>query len=188
MIYFKPKPEKIIETLLYLTPHVPTDELNQCKCAKLIYLADIKHLNEFGRPITFDQMVATEYGPVPSVALSILKLDEATARRYELNYDDLPFKITKEDEEVALEPTREIDRMIFSKSDTRILDEVIEEFGARSFADLYGLTCGHVAYENAWDSRGTSSQYPMKIEDMIEDSPQKEDLIEYLRDIAPTIA
>lgn len=181
-IQFKPKIDKIIETILYLS-HKGI-RLDQYKIVKLIYLADKEHLNRYGRPITFDRIVAMENGPVASKAYDILKgrpvagVDPAT----------LPFTLRKIDPLIFVEdPMREVNKHIFSKSDLRVLDEVCEQYGDADFLTLYNLTHTHFAYRKAWEARGRKRSTDMFFEDLIEERKEKENVVEDLALIAPHI-
>ena len=71
----KPHYRKILESLIFLISeaskrgHRPT----QYDLVKSIFIADLWHMNKHGRPITFDNHVAMEHGPVPSEAYDMLK-------------------------------------------------------------------------------------------------------------------
>lgn len=174
-IEFTAKPDKIVETILYLS-HKLTD-LSRFKIVKLIYLADKEHLNQYGRPITFDTMVAMENGPVASMTYDILKQD----KRRGIDYARLPFDYTKKGKLDYIEnPKRAINKKLFSKSDLAILDKIIEKYGGMSSGGLWDLTHEHAAYKNAWQSRGDKKSVTMRFEDIIEDDSKKDSLIEEL--------
>ena len=177
-IVFKPKPEKIVECLLHLLTQAKS--FDQFKVCKLIYLADVEHLNRFGRPITYDSIVAMKKGPVPSMTYDIIKDKKS---------EDLPFGLKFEGKFIYLaNPKRAVNMKKLSESDIQILDEVIEKHAHQNFDELSDLTHEHIAYKNAWDARGQKGSVPMRVEDMIEDAPDKKDLIEKLRFLAPHIA
>ena len=184
-IAFKPKPEKIVECLLHLLTKV--EGLDQYKACKLIYLGDVEHLERFGRPITYDSIFATKNGPVPSMTYNIIK-GNANARR-RINFDDLPFDRKVEGKSIYLvNPKRAVNMKKLSESDIQILDEIIEKHAHQNFDELFNLTHEHIAYKNAWDAGGQKGRVLMRVEDMIKDAPDKEDLIENLRFAAPHIA
>ena len=59
-------------------------QLTQYDIVKTLFLADRQHLNEFGRPITFDNYVAMTHGPVPSCSYDLLKSNEYRIRHLRL--------------------------------------------------------------------------------------------------------
>ncbi len=175
-IQFTPKTEKIIEAILHIA-HNCTD-LSRYRIVKLIYLADKEHLNRFGRPITFDRMVAMENGPVPSTTYSLLKRDGRLA----INYKKLPFDFVSRGKFDYIEnPKRAVDEKKLSKSDIKILDVIIKKYGQESFGTLFDITHEHSAYKNAWRARDGKNSKVMRVEDMIEDKETKKELIEELR-------
>ncbi|HBP60233.1 MAG TPA: hypothetical protein DD668_11675 [Alphaproteobacteria bacterium] len=68
----KPNTAKIRESVLFLLNNTSAG-LDQYKIAKAIFLADVGHLNKFGRPITYDNYVAMKFGPVPSKTYDLLR-------------------------------------------------------------------------------------------------------------------
>ncbi len=123
--------EKAVEAILYIVSRISEPTLH--KVAKVLYFADRKHIDRYGRFITGDQYVAMKNGPVPSATYDILKyirgdnvpcrFDHARALifvhgRYNLSVD------------------RDADTDYFSDSDIECLDESIAENGSLSFSEL----------------------------------------------------
>jgi hypothetical protein len=79
-------------------------------------------------------------------------------------------------------PRRDFDVELFSRSDLRVVDEVLEKYGHLDFDALFNLTHSHTAYKKAWAARGASARSPMSYDDMIE-SPQKRESL--VADIGP---
>ena len=179
---FRPKLDKIVELLLYLTHKRP--DADHYQAVKFLYLADRLHLNRYGRPITFETYFALPYGPVASHALDLLRRNSAALRQAKI--DELPFEVEQLDKTIYLRaPKRAVDHDIFSKSDLKVFDEVLEEFGKLSFGKLYDITHAHFAYKNAWENRKSGSKSaPIKYEDMIEESARKADLVNEAEQVA----
>jgi uncharacterized phage-associated protein len=180
---FRPKFEKIIELMLYIAHARPNADKYQV--VKLMYLADREHINTYGRPITFEQYAALPFGPVASNAMDLMEGDRYTFRKAGIS--ELPFEVGKkliDAKEVAClsTPKRDVDFDVFSKSDIRIMDDIIERFGNKTFDELFNITHEHEAYKRAWRRRGTSRSSPMLYEEMIEDDSLRGHLLE---DIAP---
>jgi uncharacterized phage-associated protein len=51
-------------------------EINKLKALKLVYFADRYHLRRFGRPITGDEYLAMEFGPVASSAKDLAEMGD----------------------------------------------------------------------------------------------------------------
>lgn len=181
-ISFRPKPEKIVELLLYLAHKRPGADHYQA--VKFFYLADKLHLNRYGRPITFERYCALPYGPVASIALDLLKGDSKALQAAKIK--ELPFETRKLDKIIYMkEPKRAVDYDLFSKSDLMVFDEILRKYGKYNFDQLYRLTHSHAAYKNAWSTRGTLKSVPMKYEDMIEESAEKAEMVDELSVMAP---
>ena len=173
-IRFKLKPEKLVETILYLARQGL--ELDQYKLVKLLYLADRDHFRRFRRPISFDRYVAMQYGPVASYALRLIKGGKVTG----IDRSDLPFEFKKLDKLIFIErPKRDIKRDLFSKSDLMVLDQTVATYGAMGFHALYRLTHDHYAYDRAWSARKTDAD-EMRFEDFLDETADKEALVEDL--------
>ena len=177
-IRFEPKVDKIIEVILYLA-RCKDIELDIYKVVKLVYLADVLHLNEYGRPLTYDQMVAMEYGPVPSTTYSILKKDK---RLRGVDYDNLPFDFIELGGRTYIEnPNREVNTEHFSKSDLKVLEETVKEYGKKSFRQLYNMTHEHEGYKRAWSRKGNRRSNPIQFEDLIDKSKTKAERVDNMR-------
>ena len=182
-LQFRPKFEKIIEFMLYLAHARPNADKYQV--VKLMYLADREHINIYGRPITYEQYAALPFGPVASNAMDLMERDRFTFKK--AGVDSLPFEIGTlviDSKEVPClsRPLRDVDMDIFSKSDIKVMNDIIERFGSKSFDELFNITHEHRAYKNAWRRRGSARSSPMLYEEMIEDDSMRAKMIE---DIAP---
>lgn len=182
---FRPKYEKIVELLLYLAHKKPG--VDKYQVVKLFYLADKEHLNRHGRPITQEKYFALPYGPVASTAKELMERNFYTLKR--ANLESLPFEVEvrkrpgKEPLLVIGPPKREVDYDLFSKSDLRVIDEVIEKYGEFDFDALYQLTHRHEAYRRAWDNRPRDAKAaPMLYEEMIDSRGRRDEILE---DIGP---
>ncbi|MBG6208372.1 putative phage-associated protein [Labrenzia sp. EL_126] len=186
---FRPHFEKIIELLVYLAHKKPGADKYQA--VKFFYLADREHLNRYGRPITFEKYYALPYGPVASNAKDIIEGDSWTMRA--ANLSDLPIRMETKpgrgpdsrDIVVLAEALRDVDYDVFSKSDIRVFDEIIDTYGDMSFDDLFRITHDHAAYVNAWARRGGSRRAEMDYSEMIESEEMREKV---QSDIAPIAA
>ena len=71
---FKPDPAKVLAAICFLIEEAGErgEELTQYDIVKSIFKADERHLNDFGRPITYDNYIAMEHGPVGDMAIDML--------------------------------------------------------------------------------------------------------------------
>lgn len=61
---------KLKAIILYFS--INTKYLGKVKLAKLIYFLDFIHLKSYGRPITYDNYVNLEHGPIPSTIKNLI--------------------------------------------------------------------------------------------------------------------
>jgi uncharacterized phage-associated protein len=143
-------------------------EFTKGKACKLVFLADHLHLVRYGRPITGDWFAAMDHGPVPSHTLDLLNAvetgvptDDASHRLIRALKVDARFQFPR------ISASEAINQSHLSRSDSMVLDEVIEKYGTMSFKQLRTLTHEFEAYKAAWDRRsGLSSA--MRFEEFFE--------------------
>ncbi|TGP57238.1 DUF4065 domain-containing protein [bacterium M00.F.Ca.ET.230.01.1.1] len=183
---FRPNLEKIVELLVYLAYKMPG--VDKYQAVKFFYLADKEHLNRHGRPITSDAYFALPYGPVASKAKELIEQDKWTMR--EAGLKELPFKTErkgrqgpdKNDLIIICGALRDVDFDVFSNSDLRVFDEILNKYGKYDFDDLYNITHEHEAYKKAWAKRGPYKRSKMSYDDMIESNEQRAKIVS---DIGP---
>lgn len=186
---FRPNLSKIVELLLYLAHKKPGSDKYQA--VKFFYLADREHLTRYGRPITFESYYALPYGPVASKAKELLEEDRWTMKEAGINV--LPFRTQKKarsgpnksDLVVIGEPLRDVDFDIFSRSDLKVFDEILEKYGDLNFQQLFEITHDHFAYKRAWRDRGHMKRSEMRYEEMIDDEELRKKIV---ADIGPVAA
>ena len=147
--------------------------------SKLLYFADKKHLDEYGRFICGDNYVAMKHGPVPSVTYDILKsvkncghpafdrkvLEEFTsALEIQSNYVVIP----------RIPPDLEF----LSETDVECLNFAVENYGTMSFSELTNLS-----HDEAYEATGFNDY--IDIEDIAKMFSDADALLEHLRDPAP---
>lgn len=172
-ILFNRKPEKIIEVILYL---VQERALTTYQIVKFFYLADREHLRRYGRPISYDRYVAMKAGPVASTAYDLIKGNEI----HGIDSDKLPFERVEIGAYWGISnPSREVNFNLFSKSDIKILDEILETYRKHSFEKLYELTHKHEAYDKAWRNRTTNAD-EMSFGDFFEGMDNRDAIVDEL--------
>lgn len=149
--------EKILAAIRYVIVEAGKKELSvtQYDIVKTIFLADRAHLNEYGRPITFDNYVAMEHGPVPSLTYDFLKGNDYILKKYGIKsfgwkkYDikgskKSKFSITKSYK----------DEGVLSASDKEALSSALIIVESLGFGQIRKLTHEDPAYEEAWKGDG----------------------------------
>jgi len=179
---FKPKLDKLVELLLYLSHK--KQHVDHYRACKLIYLADWVHLNKYGRPVVADTPKAMQFGPVATKSYELLKRNPAVMR--EARIDDLPFETRQLDKTIYIgPPKRAVVRELFSRSDLATFDAVLAEFGELTFDQLHDITSKHFAYRNAWANRPQNHNSAlMSFDDMLEENAKKSDYIDEIEHIS----
>lgn len=122
--------------------------LGKKKLMKLFYFADFGHVKKYGSPITFDNYVHLEYGPIPSAIMNLVTEVEidpdnailADALSVETREGSLQKRI------VPVKRFTEADERYFSPSELKILKSVCGRF-----ADKTGKYIEDVSHkEAAW--------------------------------------
>ena len=146
--------------LAYLQQKLPG--LTRHQAFKLLYLADLLHLERYGRPITGDKYVAMNYGPVPSNLYDFVKERSGSGRQL---------------------PTVRADLEELSRSDIRVLDEIIKKFGRHSFSERTEIT--HDAAWHAARRRAPGDRAPAMLwEEIIRANiAHADELLRFLEDV-----
>lgn len=130
MITFKFDKEKTIAALLYISSRLHQDKKESGFHAifKILYFAERKHLSRYAMPITGDNYIAMEDGPVPSESYNIFKrakTDKFWLPKVEQNLFEIDNWLVK--------PLQVPDMEELSESDLECLDESIEENKSLSY-------------------------------------------------------
>lgn len=203
-IKFKPNAKKVTECIM----HLATRGLwYNFTIMEVLYIADLRHLNKYGRPITFDNYTLKKHRPAGTAAHRISTLNNIDESR--------PFKITllgthgsgKGPHTHITEPRSSAEHsMLFSRSDIEILNKVAawyklhwKEWDGLIYADVacekarkreidrYYWAALHTGNTNQclhWSSCPKQENPDVRYEDMLEESPAKEETIENLSIIA----
>jgi uncharacterized phage-associated protein len=183
-IRFRPKEPKILEAVLFLIQecaqtrgHAPS----QYDIVKTIFLADRAHLNNYGRPITFDNYVAMTHGPVPSFTYDLLKPTFDFGRVYG---DPRPPWTVERVGNISrfVGVARSPNLRVLSKTDIDALRDALATIMSLSFSQVRKLTHQDAAYLDAWQGDGEAQSYPMRYALLLEEP--EPDRIEDLAHIA----
>ena len=158
--------EKAIEMVLYLAQRI--DDPTVMKICKLMYFADKRHLDYWGKFLCGNDYVAMEHGPVPIDVYDMLD----NARRW----DRENFEVG----ERSVKPLRQANMDLISEATQQTLDWALGKYGAMQIGKLYDIAHG----EEAWISarRDKSSNRPgMPVLSIAATLPDSESLIAHLQ-------
>lgn len=159
--------------IIYVASKNPKN-LDVYKMCKLIFLGDKLHLVRFGRPITGDDNIAMDYGPVPSTVYDWMKeLQAGSPKNSQVRFLAGHLAIDTRYEHPHFSCSKPIDFAdSLSRSDMEALDEVVNLHGNKSFEELKVLTHAMPSWKNAWDDPRRTTRNPlMAIEELfLEDS------------------
>lgn len=170
--------DKLVNALAYFA-HAGVGDLTKLKAAKLLYLADQRHLFQFGRPITGDRYIAMDLGPVPESAYQLIgrladpeeaddPVRRAAAERLSIHKGVLR-------KYAVVRAVQKPDLDVFSDSEIEVLKDVVREFGSRKASELVDLTHAHAAYRRADAGRSPGSSVDLPYDYFFEDAPAGSD-------------
>jgi uncharacterized phage-associated protein len=128
--------DKALEVVVWLASNKP--DIDIYHIAKVLYYADKKHLNRFGRPIVGDNYKKMDKGPAPSLILDIVNHNSYRFKQEYLRKIGKAIRVsgTYKNSQALRQP----DLSHFSKSDILCLEESLRENGNKGFWELYDLT------------------------------------------------
>ena len=148
--------EKVLAALSYFGAQ-DLPELTKGKLCKLIFLADRAHVLRYSRPITGDVMTAMQHGPVPSYTKNVLDRFESGIADSETASLGQYFKLDRNYQYPRYAFVSMADLSSLSKSDLKVLKDVVRDYGEKTFTELRALTHEFSAWKVAWDTRTTGS-------------------------------
>ncbi|MCD9185558.1 MAG: SocA family protein [Pyrinomonadaceae bacterium] len=148
---FRFDPQKALEVILYISERAQIPDIYHI--GKILYFADLAHLEEYGRFICGDYYVAMKDGPVPSRVYDIIKDVRDNRKETILPLAKEAFSI----DGYRIIPLRQAEKDFFSKSDLACLDKAIEQYSSLPFGKLKDIS-HDAAYETA-DMNGEISVF-----------------------------
>lgn len=176
-VRLEPNIAKIVEAISYIIVEAKrrNQTVTQYDIVKTLFLADKSHLNEYGRPITFDNYVAMKDGPVASVAYDFLKENKRTLEHYKLK--KLPWKRSQRDTRSGRyyysDAKANFDEDVLSPSDINALHDAFTTIKSLTFHQIRKLTHDDPAYIEAWNGDNQTKASKMSY-GMLFDSPNFE--------------
>jgi len=143
--------EKALEVIIYIAEKAKTPDIYHVQ--KILYFADLEHLEGYGRFICGDSYIAMNAGPVPSGVYDIIKDVRSERNPFYPVASKEAFNVDGN----YIEPKRNANLDFFSKSDLKCLNDSIAENECLSFGQLKSKS--HDAAYDAADMNGEMSVY-----------------------------
>lgn len=173
MLRFRINYDKCIQGIALLAAKQP--RITQYYIGKVFFFADKEHLLDWGRPISGDQYVAMDHGPVPTVIYDMLKDDAGLPD--EIN-EDLARWVTitpngNKREVTVGDNQKRADYPALSQAEQETLLVALKRYGHMSFNELRRITHDERAYKDAWETglRNATMDYEKLIPDSFQDRP-----------------
>jgi uncharacterized phage-associated protein len=166
IVKLKPSVNRILAALFYVMSEAKKrpKAVSQYDLVKTLFLADRAHLNEWGRPITYDNYTAMLHGPVPSLAYNLLKSDTKAMRDVKLS--SLPWTSVATSKTVRhffpLDDALDVKQHL-SRSDMDALTDALGTVLRLGFGQIRRLTHEDPAYVDAWRDENEKGAYAMKL-------------------------
>lgn len=167
---------KIRAILVYLANN--TEKLGKVKLMKLIYFIDFIHVKKYGRPITFDQYVHIDHGPIPTTIKNLI--DDLEDKNSQLS-NSIAIEIVKTQRKpmqkiVAKRGFSEKDRILFSETELEVLKEVVGKFKYSTSDEIEKASHN----EAPWKETNYLDKIPYSLAARDKDSRLKEEEIDLL--------
>lgn len=165
--------QKILEAVLFLLREATQSgvKVTQYDIVKSIFIADIWHLEKYGRPISFDNYAAMENGPVPCETYDLLKPDYPGERYFEgwPLWKTSPATDKGATATYYCDPGRDPNMRKLSQTDAQELAQALKQVLSWGFGATKDFTHLNPAYAAAWASRGKKKSVPMEYSKLLGD-------------------
>lgn len=158
---FELNEQKCIEGIQFLASEQPG--ITQYYIGKVFFFADLKHLLDWGRPISGDRYVAMEHGPVPSYIYDLIKSKSGEPDEIE---DELSRRIKKvtDGNKIRLYQLQNAPTVShLSRSDQEYLLDSLEEYGKMSFVRIKLKSHDDKAWADAWSRPGLNNEMDARL-------------------------
>ncbi|MGH8127021.1 MAG: Panacea domain-containing protein [Gammaproteobacteria bacterium] len=158
--------DKAIELILYVASRLPAGKATFFTISKVLYFADLCHLDRYGQLISDDSYIAMKHGPMPSAIYNLMKKDSFRG------IDKLSDGVFDLDGHTVI-PRRDPDRDYLSESEIECLDEMLTKYGEMSFGSLSAAS-----HKGAWNEADANDS--IRLEDMVNMLPHRNELKQHI--------
>lgn len=169
---------KLKAILLYFSNN--TNKLGKVKLMKLIYFLDFVHIKKYGTPVTYDNYIHIEHGPIPSTIKNLID-DAASDINSSKLVDTISFQtvLTSRNPMTKILPMRDFsenDKDYFSETELEILKVVSDRFKNSSSDEIEEAS----HKESAWRETEYLQSIPYNLAANDADSDVTQDEIDLL--------
>lgn len=144
---------------------------------KVLFGADVHHLNRHGRPVVGDTYNALPYGPVPQTTYDLLKREPLALEA--LGEARPPFDVIG----YTVHAHREPDLTVFSPSDLDALEDGWRQYSGLGFRGRTDRSHEHPAWRNAYNAGRQGMDYA----DFLEGENATPEAVADLAEVAPAL-
>ncbi|RZK22676.1 MAG: DUF4065 domain-containing protein [Flavobacterium sp.] len=164
---------KSLNAVLYVANKLQRKDFH--KIFKVLYFADRNHFADYGRPITGDNYIKMEDGPVPSNIYDIFKTVRGDG--YYKDTDGKFGKFFNVEHGCFIRANADVNLSALSKSDIAYLNKSLEENGPLDYH-----TVREKSHDYAWDA--SSMGRGMSFDNILREQGVDDEYIAYLKDKA----
>ena len=145
--------DKALEAILFVANnlHAPTYH----SISKMLYLADKRHLQEYGRLICGDRYIAMEYGPVPSAIYNMMKV-AAEKESIDVDWDEIIREAITVLHGREIVAKRDSDLNLLAESEIECIQKAIADHGKKTLGQLTDIT-----HDSAWHATDDNQTIPL---------------------------
>lgn len=164
--------------LLYILNRMPKNSRDVYHIVKTAFFAQKNHLVRYGTPMFKDEIVALQFGPVPSLVYNVLKVARGESAPYRFCDDKILARLSApidfQDETFSTKEHPDMDCL--SQSNVECLDAAIAQVSAMNFDTLMQKTHGQ-EWSRAYHC---DDSHKMNEVNIAQESGASEDMLEYL--------
>lgn len=133
--------KKYKNAILFFAKKIQNGTLGKLKLMKLLYFLDFDFFEKYGRPVTGDEYLRFENGPVPRMAEKILKQMSGkeikiTSRKMPRGYND----------QQHIEPLVDFNPESFSKEEILMMEEIADKWEKFTGAEMKSASHGEAPW------------------------------------------
>ncbi len=133
--------KKYKNAILFFAKKIQNGTLGKLKLMKLLYYLDFDFFEKYGRPVTGDEYLRFENGPVPRMAEKIIKQMSGkeikiTSRKMPKGYND----------QQHIEPLTDFNPESFSKEEILMMEEIADKWEKFTGAEMKSASHGEAPW------------------------------------------